>query len=100
MSDDELVFTREDADRMTKMESKLDTIIEKIDVLNQNLGKCQLNCASNRTIAAKRLDVLERCENERTAADKQTIKIAGIVSGVVTFVILVADFAITHFRGG
>lgn len=54
-----LEFTRDDAERMTRMETLLKGMDEKMDNLVASIGACQTNCSGRRDRFDKRLCAVE-----------------------------------------
>ena len=82
-----LDFTRADADRITRMETLLIGMDQKIDELTASIQTCQINCGLRRTEVGKRVKELEDQQKEEDGILKGRKADIALVLGGSSFVV-------------
>ena len=75
---EQLIFTREDADRLTRIETLMKTMDGKIDTLTESIVTCQTNCAGRRKGVS---DQLDRIDTRLDGLEKQNTEELGFLRG-------------------
>ena len=83
---EELTFTRDDADRITRMETLLIGMDQKIDKLTTSIGTCQATCAARRKKFAERVDDIEKQHSEEKGVLKGRTADVALVVGVISLI--------------
>jgi hypothetical protein len=83
---EELTFTREDADRITRMETLLIGMDQKIDKLASSIGACQSVCAARRKKFSERVDLIEKQHTEEKGVLKGRTADVALGLGVISLV--------------
>ena len=84
-SRDYIEFTRRDSDRLTRIEDKLDMLIE-------STRNCQSSCSASKSKVSQRLKKLEEDSLRHDGATKRTAVIASAVTfivGTIYYLILI-----------
>jgi hypothetical protein len=88
---DHIEFTREDAERITRMETLMIGMNTKIDVLTESIGACQSNCVGRRSKFDDRLKAVENTHLEdkgflkgRTADVALIVGVLGVVGALIS----------------
>jgi hypothetical protein len=90
-------FTRDDADRITRMETLLIDMNQKIDKINTNFGGCQSNCSGSRGKYDKRLKIVEDFVKGNKIVQSWKDAIFSKTTVVVGCLIAIVDFSFRVF---
>lgn len=92
-----ITFRREDADRITRMETLLTTIDSKLDTLMTGIANCQGECSTRREKFDKRVTTIEdQHKVEKGFLKGRKADVAVIISAVALISTLISIWAVIH----
>jgi hypothetical protein len=98
--EEHLEYTRADDQRITRMETLMLNMNDKIDTISESINACQNNCGGNRSVFNKRLKIVEEKLKGEAFVKSWKEALFSKTTAVVLFLIAIVDFGFRFVAWG